>query len=169
VITFIIGGIRSGKSRFACQIAKEKNKRGAYIATCVPLDDETTERVEKHKASRPKEWMVIEESRDVAKVLLTIPDDNVILIECLTFLVSNLLLDGMSYEDICKKMMELIETLREINNDIIIVSNEVGLGGISPNRLARVFTDILGETNQLISNVAKEVYAVIAGIPIRIK
>ena len=169
MITFIIGGIRSGKSRFACQIAKEKNKRVAYIATCVPLDDETTERVEKHKASRPKEWMVIEESRDVAKVLLTIPDDNVILIECLTFLVSNLLLDGMSYEDICKKMIELIETLREINNDIIIVSNEVGLGGISPNRLARVFTDILGETNQLISNVAKEVYAVIAGIPIRIK
>ncbi|MBI4752979.1 bifunctional adenosylcobinamide kinase/adenosylcobinamide-phosphate guanylyltransferase [Candidatus Desantisbacteria bacterium] len=169
MIIFVIGGIRSGKSRFACRIAEEKNKKVVYIATCVPLDDETTERVEKHKTSRPEEWIVIEESMDVAKVLLAIPDDSVILIECLTFLVSNLLLDGMSYEDICKKMRELVVVLEEMNNDIIIVSNEVGLGGISPNKLARVFTDILGETNQLISGVAKEVYAVISGIPIKIK
>ncbi|MFH1098285.1 MAG: bifunctional adenosylcobinamide kinase/adenosylcobinamide-phosphate guanylyltransferase [Candidatus Desantisbacteria bacterium] len=169
MIIFVIGGIRSGKSRFACQIAKEKNKKVVYIATCVPLDDETMERVEKHKASRPKEWIVIEEPRDVAKVLLAIPDDSVILIECMTFLVSNLLLDGMSYEDICEKMKALVEALREMNNVLIIVSNEVGLGGISPNKLARVFTDILGETNQLISGVAEEVYAVISGIPMKIK
>ncbi|MBI4777801.1 bifunctional adenosylcobinamide kinase/adenosylcobinamide-phosphate guanylyltransferase [Candidatus Desantisbacteria bacterium] len=169
LITFIIGGIRSGKSRFACQMAMEKNKGVVYIATCVPLDDETMERVEKHKASRPRDWLVIEEPRDVAKVLPTIRNNSVILIECLTFWVSNLLLDGKGYEDICQRVGELVDVLRGINNDVIVVSNEVGLSGISPNKLARMFTDILGETNQLICSAAEEVYTVIAGIPVRIK
>jgi adenosylcobinamide kinase/adenosylcobinamide-phosphate guanylyltransferase len=150
-------------------MAMEKNKGVIYIATCVPLDDETMERVKKHKASRPKEWLVIEEPKDVADVLLTICEDSVILIECLTFWVSNLLLDGKGYDDIYQMVVELINVLRGINNDIIVVSNEVGLGGISPNKLARVFTDIMGEANQLICSAANEVYTVIAGIPVRIK
>ncbi|MBU0700468.1 bifunctional adenosylcobinamide kinase/adenosylcobinamide-phosphate guanylyltransferase [bacterium] len=169
MITLVIGGIRSGKSRFACQIAKEKNKQVVYIATCVPLDDETVERVEKHRASRPKEWLVIEEPVDVAKVLLTISEDSVILIECLTLWVSNLLLEEKGYEDVSRRVGELVAVLSGINNDVIVVSNEVGLGGISPNKLARVFTDIMGETSQLIGSVAEEVYTVTAGIPIRIK
>ncbi|MEK7812769.1 MAG: bifunctional adenosylcobinamide kinase/adenosylcobinamide-phosphate guanylyltransferase [Candidatus Desantisbacteria bacterium] len=169
MITFIIGGIRSGKSKFGCQIAEGKNKGVIYIATCVPLDDETMERVKKHRTSRPKEWLVIEESIDVEKVLLSIHENSVILIECLTFWVSNLLLDGKGYEDICQSVKRLVDVLKGMSNDIIVVSNEVGLGGISPNKLARVFTDILGEANQLASNAADEVYAVIAGIPVRIK
>ncbi len=172
MITFIIGGIRSGKSKFACQMAEEKggkNKGVVYIATCVPFDDETQERVKKHKDSRPKEWLVIEEPRDLERVLLTIHEGSIVLIECLTFWVSNLLLDGKGYEDICQSIAELVDVLKGISSDVIIVSNEVGLGGISPNKLARLFTDIMGETNQLIGSVADEVYAVIAGIPVRIK
>lgn len=150
-------------------MAMEKNKEVVYIATCVPFDDEMQERVKKHKASRPKEWLVIEEPMDVANVLLTIREDKVILIECLSFWVSNLLLNGKGYEDVCQRVKGLADVLRGINNDIIVVSNEVGLGGISPNKLARVFTDILGEANQIVCSVADEVYVVIAGIPVKIK
>ncbi|MDI6781292.1 MAG: bifunctional adenosylcobinamide kinase/adenosylcobinamide-phosphate guanylyltransferase [bacterium] len=169
MITFIIGGIRSGKSKFACQMAEGKNKGVVYIATCVPLDDETQERVEKHRTSRPKEWLVIEEPVDIERVLLSVSGNSVILIECLSLWISNLLLDGKGYEDICQSAEGLVDVLKRIDNDIIVVSNEVGLGGISPNKLARVFTDVLGETNQLVCNAADEVYAVIAGIPVRIK
>jgi adenosylcobinamide kinase/adenosylcobinamide-phosphate guanylyltransferase len=170
-IVFILGGIRSGKSKLANVLAQQRNGEDViYIATCMPKDMELKKRVEEHKRCRPTGWITIEEPENLADVLLNLnTEGKLILIECITMFISNLLLDGIKYESIVNKIKELIKVLKTIKNDVIIVSNEVGFGGISPNKLARQFADILGIANQLIANIADEVYLVTAGIPTRIK
>ncbi len=167
---FVLGGARSGKSQYAIKLAKRIGRRVAYVATCNPLDDEMRKRAKVHKASRPRAWKTIEESRDVKKAIAHLGDRyDVAIIDCLTLLVSNLLLDGLSRSSIKRRMEELAKHIKKIDSTIIAVSNEVGLGIVPGERLSREFRDIAGITNQIMARYADEVYMLTAGIPMRIK
>jgi adenosylcobinamide kinase/adenosylcobinamide-phosphate guanylyltransferase len=168
-ITFILGGARSGKSTFALKLAK-KCKNVAFIATCEALDEEMIERIRLHKESRPRHWQTFEESRDVAKKLEKIDNKfDCIVIDCLTLLVSNLLLDKFSAKKIEARIEGLLKDLKKKKAKAIIVSNEVGLGLVPHTKLGRDFRDIAGRINQVVAKDADEVYFMVSGIPAKIK
>lgn len=165
-ITLILGGVRSGKSQLAIKMAKEKGKKVAFIATCRPLDREMKERIELHKKARPENWKTFEEPEDVGLLLEKIGNNfDVIILDCLTILVSNLLLKGLREKSIEQKIRKIMNA----KANLIIVSNEVGLGIVPDNRLARDFRDIAGKINQVIVKKADKVFFMASGIPLRIK
>lgn len=168
-ITLILGGARSGKSTYALSLAK-KYKKVAFIATCQGLDKEMRERIRLHKESRPKHWETFEEPRDLTRLLEQINNSfDCILIDCLTLLVSNLVLAGDKQEQILKKITELLSVLDKKKAMIILVSNEVGLGLVPVNKLGREFRDIAGKINQIAASKADKVLFMAAGLPMNIK
>lgn len=169
LITFIIGGARGGKSRFALEKAALYSGKKAYIATAQALDDEMKERIDKHKKERTEEWMTFEEPLNISALIKDIQDKyNVILLDCLTLWLSNLMLNNF---DANKEIEGLINALRFTPNAsrMFIVSNEVGMGIVPDNELSRRFRDLSGCLNQKVAGIADEVYLVTAGIPIKIK
>ncbi|MGB4521568.1 MAG: bifunctional adenosylcobinamide kinase/adenosylcobinamide-phosphate guanylyltransferase [Candidatus Omnitrophota bacterium] len=168
-ITFILGGTRSGKSAYALGLAK-KYRSVAFIATCQALDNEMTRRIKLHKASRPKHWETFEESRDVASLLKKMNNKfDCIIIDCLTLLVSNLLLDSESVKLIESRIEKMLANLKSKNAHALIVSNEVGLGLVPANKLGRDFRDITGKVNQIVAIRADEVFFMASGIPLKLK
>lgn len=169
-ISFILGGTRSGKSNFAVKQVESINKKTAYIATCEFYDNEMNERIELHKKERPSCWQTFEEPVNIALLLKKIDSDyEVVLIDCLTLLVSNLLCNDTSQDDINKKIKELMITLKNAKFKAFIVSNEVGLGVVPENALARKFRDVAGKANQIVAEYSDEVTLVVSGIPMKIK
>lgn len=165
-IALILGGVRSGKSQLAIKMAKEKGKKVAFVATCRPLDNEMKKRIELHKNARPKNWKTFEEPEDVGLLLEKIGNNfDVIIIDCLTLLVSNLLLKGLKEKDIEQKIRKIMNA----KTNLIIVSNEVGLGIVPDNKLARDFRDIAGKMNQVMAKKASKVFFMASGIPLEIK
>ncbi|MDD5408708.1 MAG: bifunctional adenosylcobinamide kinase/adenosylcobinamide-phosphate guanylyltransferase [Candidatus Omnitrophica bacterium] len=168
-ITLILGGSRSGKSTYALELAK-KHKKVAFIATCQGLDKEMRERIRLHKEARPRHWETFEEPKEPGKLIGKLSNSfDCILIDCLTLLVSNLVLSGNKQEQILKKIKELLSVLDKKKVRIILVSNEVGLGLVPANKLGREFRDIAGRVNQLVANKADEVFFIISGIALKIK
>lgn len=168
-ITLILGGARSGKSSYALTLAN-KYKKVAFIATCQGLDQEMRLRIKLHKESRPKHWETFEEAKDLVKLAGKMNNRfDCIVIDCLTLLVSNLLLAKESQEQIIDQVQELLLILKKKKSRVIMVSNEVGLGLVPVNRLGREFRDIAGKVNQLVANVASEVLFMAAGLPLRLK
>ncbi|MBI3593262.1 MAG: bifunctional adenosylcobinamide kinase/adenosylcobinamide-phosphate guanylyltransferase [Nitrospirae bacterium] len=169
MIAFIIGGARSGKSWFALQKASLHTGQKAYIATAQPLDIEMQERIEKHKQERSEEWITIEEPLNMAALLRTAVNNyNVILIDCLTIWLSNIML--ADEKGLKTTIDDFISSLDEYGkSNLFIVSNEVGQGIVPDNALSRNFRDMAGFLNQRVASVADEVYLVTAGIPLRIK
>ena len=169
-LILITGGARSGKSRFAVDLAKRLGERVAFIATCVPRDEEMRKRVEEHKKNRPDSWKTIEEETDVASVLQSLPEDcEVAIVDCLTLLVSNLLLTGESEQEISRQVREIAASTLKLHLTAIVVSNEVGAGIVPENQLGRRFRDIAGLANQILARGAAEVYLLVSGIPLKIK
>ena len=169
-ITFILGGARSGKSTYALGLAKKGNKEVAFIATCIPCDEEMKMRIGLHKKKRPSHWHTFEESKNIELLLKKIgPEFNIIIIDCLTLLISNLLSEGLSDSAIEDRINNMLAMLRLRKSKAIIVSNEVGLGIVPKNRLARRFRDLAGRLNQAIAREADEVFFMASGIPARIK
>ena len=168
-ITLILGGARSGKSSYALNLAK-KYKKVAFIATCVGLDREMRERIKLHKESRPAHWKTFEEPRDLVRLIRELSDSfDCILIDCLTLLVSNLVLSGDKQEEVLKKIKEIIFVLGKKKARIILVSNEVGLGLVPVNKLGRDFRDIAGRVNQLVADKSDKVFFTLSGIALKIK
>jgi adenosylcobinamide kinase/adenosylcobinamide-phosphate guanylyltransferase len=172
---FITGGARSGKSRFAEQTAAGYGAPLCYLATAQSLDDEMGRRIIEHRQRRGDAWHTIEEPLQLAQAL-TENDGafKVILIDCLTLWLSNLLMlheyQGAKAEGrILEDVLHLAETLRGMATPAIIVSNEVGMGIVPENRLARMFRDIAGQANQTIATAAGEAWLVASGIPLRLK
>ncbi|MFC2140408.1 bifunctional adenosylcobinamide kinase/adenosylcobinamide-phosphate guanylyltransferase [Candidatus Auribacterota bacterium] len=166
----ITGGIRSGKSSQAVKIAHSQEGKIAFIATAIPFDKEMKERVKQHQASRPQEWHLIEEGKEVASALSSLEKKyDIALIDCLGLFITNLLLDNLTAETIKKRVKLLVNTIKKTNLLTIIVSNEVGLGLIPDNKLGRDFCDLLGFTNQEIAKIADEVILMVSGIPTKIK
>jgi len=168
-ITFILGGARSGKSTFALELAKEY-KDVAFIATCQGRDLEMRKRIKTHQLSRPKHWQTFEEPKEVIRALEKINSRcPCIVIDCLTLLVSNLILSGASHDSIVEEIKHVFKRLNTFKSRVIIVSNEVGLGIVPRTKLGRDFRDIAGRVNQLTAANADEVFFLVSGIPAKIK
>ena len=184
----ILGGARSGKSHFAEEqahkLADERKVGVAYIATAIGFDKDMKDRIKKHQASRPSNWYTIEQYRDFDTLIdhEGFNASEVVLMDCMTLMVSNLLLENsVDFDTIGWLEIDQIERdiLAEIKcflaicqvqqKEVLIVSNEVGLGIVPAYRLGSIFRDIAGRINQLLAKEADHVYFLIAGIPQRIK
>jgi adenosylcobinamide kinase/adenosylcobinamide-phosphate guanylyltransferase len=170
----ILGGARSGKSHFAQQLAGKLGDKVLFVATGEALDEEMQARIAEHKKARPRTWRTLEIPTGIGKEIeKQIGDAEVVIIDCLTLLVSNLLKDEPDYLEAEKRMAaeidQLIACMDKLNVIFIIVSNEVGMGLVPETRLGRIYRDLLGKANQLIARHAIEVYLMVADIPFKVK
>lgn len=167
--SLILGGVRSGKSRLAETIARDSDKKVVYIATATAGDDEMKERILKHKQHRPENWLIVEEPIYLAKAIQEHAKANVcILVDCVTLWLTNLLLT----ED--KNLLQLernnlLNTLRVVDQEIVLVSNETNMGIIPMGELSRQFGDEAGVTNQNLAAECDRVVLTIAGLPLTLK
>ncbi len=180
----ITGGARSGKSSYAEKLARELEGNILYIATSIPFDEEMKNRVKMHRESRPSEWYTYEGYRSLGRV---ISENGVrykgILLDCVTVMVTNLLLeypgidyDNAGYEDFAEverainaEVEELLEGISKTDATVIMVTNELGSGIVPENLLGRVFRDIAGRVNQHIAEQCDEVFLTVCGLPLKVK
>lgn len=169
--TLVIGGCRSGKSSRALELAEQvSGSRKIFIATCVPYDDEMKQRVANHQKERPPGWTTVETPIRLPDAIIeNSRNADVILADCLTLWMTNLLLDPDEAEKIEAHISRLTESLEMAKCPVILVSNEVGAGIVPENKLAREFRDIVGKTNQTVAAHADTVIWMVAGIPVTIK
>ncbi|MFA6055505.1 MAG: bifunctional adenosylcobinamide kinase/adenosylcobinamide-phosphate guanylyltransferase [Thermodesulfovibrionales bacterium] len=166
-ITFITGGAKSGKSSFALKQASSIAGKKAYIATAEALDEEMRKRIEDHRKQRGKEWDTFEEPLMIAEVIKKIGGQyDTLVLDCLTLWLSNVMHANLNTE---AEIERLISSLLSHQTSVFIVSNEVGMGIVPENEMARKFRDMTGMLNQKLAGAADEVYIVVAGIPLRIK
>jgi adenosyl cobinamide kinase/adenosyl cobinamide phosphate guanylyltransferase len=181
-LILVTGGARAGKSTFAEQLAHQLGgDRGVcYLATAEPGDDEMLSRIAAHRAARPPGWRTIEAPHSVIAALDGLANSlsvRVVLLDCLTLLVSNVLLaqphQTPTVEDIWPAVEAeanaLIRFATRAAVTTVVVTNEVGLGIVPDNRLARMYRDLLGRANQRLAAQAAFVYLLVAGIPVEIK
>ncbi len=170
-IVFILGGVRSGKSSFALELAKKNRSKTSFIATNVFRDSEMKARIKRHQQSRPCNWQTIEEGYDLTKTLAKIGiDTKNIVIDCLGVYVSNLMYIKKTDKEILENIDIFLDRILKLKNKIVyIVSNEVGNGVVPVSKPGRRFRDILGISNQLVAKRAKEAYLLVAGLPVKIK
>jgi adenosylcobinamide kinase/adenosylcobinamide-phosphate guanylyltransferase len=170
-IIFVTGGCRSGKSTYALQTAeKMPAERKIFIATCVPQDYEMKQRVARHQKERSQNWVTVEEPLHLPQAILeNSPKADVMLVDCLTLWVSNLLMQSGDEKKIADTIPQLIDALEKATCPIVLVSNEVGTGIVPENRLARQFRDITGWVNQAVAKSANKVVWMVAGIPVTVK
>lgn len=170
MIVLITGGQSSGKSEYAENYAKDyalkSNKQLVYVATARVLDEEFAHRVKIHKSRRGEEWINIEEEKYISRHDYS---QKVVLIDCVTLWIMNHCQEEKDKEDVINELKSELDRIDTDNSIIIFVTNEIGLGGTSANKLQRMFTDIQGKINQYIASKSDEVYLVACGIPIRIK
>ena len=180
----ITGGARSGKSTLAESKAKELGKNVVYIATAIAFDDGMKDRIKKHRESRPQSWSTIEKYKDFSEMEKNedFLASDLVLLDCMTLLVSNQLLESdvdfdkcpMSEIDAIEKRIfeqvdELLKVIEKHNKSFVAVTNEVGMGLVPSYRLGNIFRDIAGRVNQHLAHKADEVYMTVSGIPIKIK
>ena len=174
-MTLILGGARSGKSSFAEKIPREAGKQVLFIATATAGDDEMAERIRNHQASRPAGWQTRELPRGIGSNLVA-PVVEVVIVDCISLLVSNIILslpENSSMEvvlhEVREEIDELIAAQARLGGQWLIVSNEVGLGLVPPYPLGRIYRDALGWANQALAKAAQRVVLMVAGIPMVIK
>jgi adenosylcobinamide kinase / adenosylcobinamide-phosphate guanylyltransferase len=167
-IIFVTGGARSGKSTFALNLARATNEAVTFIATAQAFDDEMTERITKHQLERPKEWTTIEAPIDVHTALEN-TQTRVVILDCLSLLVSNLMLENYSETQILERIQNALEIAKTRDLKLIVVSNEVGSGVVPEYPLGRLFRDVLGRANQTVAATSSEAYLLVAGLSLRLK
>jgi adenosyl cobinamide kinase/adenosyl cobinamide phosphate guanylyltransferase len=164
-LTLVLGGARSGKSRHAESLIAAFPPPWVYVATAEPLDDEMRARIAEHRARRGADWRTVEAPRDLAGALET-HSGRAVLVDCLTLWLSNLVLAGA---DVDAETARLETVLAGIAAPVVLVSNEVGLGIVPDNALARRFRDGQGRLNQRIAARADRVVLMVAGLPLVVK
>jgi adenosylcobinamide kinase/adenosylcobinamide-phosphate guanylyltransferase len=164
----VLGGARSGKTGFAERLAMRAGSEPAYLATAEALDGEMRDRVRTHQEQRQGRFATIEEPLDLTQALLRAANyHDVILVDCLTLWITNML--GAN-RNVAEAVEELALTLTEIDNArVILVSNEVGLGIVPDNPLARSFRDLAGSAHQRLAEICDDVYFIVAGLPMVLK
>ncbi|MCX8999777.1 bifunctional adenosylcobinamide kinase/adenosylcobinamide-phosphate guanylyltransferase [Rhizobiaceae bacterium BDR2-2] len=166
-LVLVLGGARSGKSRFSETMLAQSGLDVHYVATAEALDGEMNERIAHHRASRPAQWATHEIPLDLPQALLAIDaPGRGILVDCLTLWITNLMMAG---RDIGAAFDALAEACPKLRGRVVFVSNEVGLGIVPEHRMARDFRDHAGRLHQRIAALADEVYFVAAGLPLRMK
>ena len=176
-MTLILGGARSGKSHHAQQLAEASGQKVLYVATAQPGDDEMRARIAVHQAERPAHWQTLEITQNVGEAIAQHGgEESIILIDCITLLVSNILLaqpEDSSLSELQqvldRELLALLETFQHSQAEWIVVSNEVGLGLVPDNRLGRLYRDLLGRANQRLAQSADRVLLMVAGLPLSIK
>lgn len=183
MIYLITGGARSGKSRYAEDLAAKQGENICYIATAIAFDEAMQARVAKHRAQRPAQWVTHEGYRDLAKFIT----DNhgrykVYLLDCVTLLITNLMFDlhddydaldeaqiDMAERAITEQLTALIKALKQTDSTMIFVTNELGSGVVPENKLARIFRDIAGRVNQMLASHADQVVLTVCGQALVVK
>ena len=163
-LTLVLGGARSGKSRFAESLARQHGGPRTYIATAEAFDDEMRQRIAKHREQRAGDgWVTIESTLDPASVL---PRDGLVLLDCVTVWLGNLMHHG---RDLRAEVAKLCAALEACPAEVILVSNEVGLSIVPEYAMARRFRDDQGLANQALAEIADNVYFIAAGLPLKLK
>jgi adenosylcobinamide kinase / adenosylcobinamide-phosphate guanylyltransferase len=165
-LTLVLGGARSGKSRFAERLARSTQNPRRYIATAEAWDDEMRDRIAAHRQDRGDDWATAEAPLDLCAALDAAGSAEVVLVDCATLWLTNHLLAG---HDLDQESTLLLTTLSRCPAPVIVVSNEVGWGIVPENALARAFRDAQGRLNQRLAAQAGMVVAVMAGLPMVIK
>lgn len=179
--TLIVGGARGGKSSYAQEIAARKREGVLFVATARADDEEMRRRIEKHRLSRPDSWRTLETTSGLARrIKEEIRGEKVVLIDCITLLVSNIIAEvsgtggeqageELLHDRVNEEIGALIEYIEGSDARFIIVTNEVGLGLVPANELGRLYRDILGRANQQLARHADEVYLMVCGLPVALK
>lgn len=172
-ITLITGGSRSGKSRFALEKAQQTAGPHTFIATCPALDGEMTTRIRRHQAERDGRWQTVEEQTELATCLAGLAQVPVILIDCLTLWVNNLIyhggLDHVNEDTVAAAAQAVLHAATAQKGRLLLVTNETGLGVMPANPLARRFSDCAGRCNQIMAAAADEVVFMVSGLPLYLK
>lgn len=167
---FVTGGTRSGKSAFAEEVTAALGSKVTYIATARAGDGEMAERIALHRRRRPDNWQTVEEPEQLkASVEYWGERSDVIMIDCLTLYLSNLLLADETDNFIGQAAEEVAAAAKAVKANVVVVSNETGLSLVPPNKLGRRFQEIVGRANQVFAQAADEAYLVVAGMPLEIK
>jgi adenosylcobinamide kinase/adenosylcobinamide-phosphate guanylyltransferase len=167
---FITGGCRSGKSRYALQYANQHYSTKLFLATCEALDEEMAQRIENHKKVRGPEWQTIEEPVEIIRRIRECGGNGgVILIDCLTLWLYNLLMKWDDDLKIVDETERLIDIIKQSTTSFILVSNEVGMGIVPADPLSRRYRDLLGAMNQRVAEALDTVIFMVSGIPIFLK
>jgi len=168
-ITLVTGGARSGKSRYALDMARPL-RRKTFIATAVAFDDEMRQRITRHRSERPLDFQTVEEPEDLARALRALPPDlEIALIDCLTVWVGNLMHRHPECGEEFPQIPAFLAALREVPCPVVVVTNEVGMGVVPENALARRFRDVAGRLNAAVAEIADTVVLLVSGLPVVIK
>lgn len=169
-VTLVLGGVRSGKSRFALNLASRTDSV-TFVATARPLDDEMRRKIERHRRERPAEWSTREEPLKLDEAIAESEGaSELIIIDCLTLFAANLLEAHSENQDaIWASIDALCLALKKTNGRVVLVSNEVGSGIVPAYAAGRQFRDLLGEINQRVAAIAGNVVLMVAGLPVWIK
>jgi adenosylcobinamide kinase/adenosylcobinamide-phosphate guanylyltransferase len=169
-VTLVLGGARSGKSRYAQQLA-EQSRHVVFVATAKASDEEMRLKIERHRTDRPQEWRTIEEPLNLPEVMAENErGSEVILVDCLTIFAANLLeAEGEDSKAIERRVDALCEALQIAQCNVVLVSNEVGSGVVPEYAVGCRFRDLLGEINQKVARIADDVVLLVAGLPLALK
>jgi adenosylcobinamide kinase/adenosylcobinamide-phosphate guanylyltransferase len=171
-LVLIGGGVRSGKSRFALELAEGLGPSRVFIATAEGLDDEMAARIARHRGERPASFTTVEEPVALPECLQRAwhgpgaPD--VLVVDCLTLWISNLLVRGGSEPSVMARIRELAEVLRTRRSHVILVSNEVGMGVVPETAIGRTFRDLLGHLHQVLAAEADQIFVGMMGLLVRV-
>lgn len=165
-VTLVLGGARSGKSRYAELAIMASPPPWFYIATAETFDDEMTARIAEHRLRRGRDWQTIEAPLDLAGAIATIPASSAVLVDCLTIWLSNLM---FKEHNIDVEIERLLATMTARKAPLFLVTNEVGFGIVPDNAQARRFRDLQGRLNQRIAAQSDRVVLVVAGLPMFVK
>ena len=165
-LTLVLGGARSGKSRHAEALIEALPAPWVYIATAQAYDDEMRARIAEHRARRSQDWRTVDAPMALPEALRAVPSGQPVLVDCLTLWLTNLIL---AERDIAIATGELMAACREAQGPVVLVSNEVGLGIVPENALARRFRDEAGRLHQRLASQAERVVFMVAGLPMQVK
>lgn len=183
-VILVTGGVRSGKSSYGEELAKQLGDNIMYIATAIPYDDEMQERIKLHKIFRPSNWRTYEGYKDLDKEIEKVEEElDAILLDCVTVMITNLIFDYPDFDEnnisnkifseieqhVMKEFKRLLRVVKNKNTTTILVTNEIGWGVVPESKLGRVFRDLAGKINQIIAKEADTVYLLVSGIPMKIK
>jgi adenosylcobinamide kinase/adenosylcobinamide-phosphate guanylyltransferase len=167
-LVLIGGGARSGKSRFALTYAEQLGVRHVFVATAQASDNEMAERITRHQRERRAGWVTVEEPLALPETLARVEAD-VVLVDCLTLWLANLLLRGDAVADVEAAVERLVQAASARRGHVVIVTNEVGMGIVPEHALGRLFRDVAGRAHQRLAATADEVYMAMLGLVVRLR
>ncbi len=168
MLIFVTGGARSGKSSYAERLAAQSGQAVTYLATAVAFDNEMKDRIRRHQSERPADWLTVEEPVDVAQAARQVQAP-VLLLDCLSVWVNNLMFHDFSDGQILDAAAELVSVAGNRAGTTICVTNEVGFGIVPDNALSRRYRDVLGWVNQRVAGASDEAYLLVSGLPLKLK